>query len=104
MKLNQTEPKRRQATGKNSNMTLFLKAIHNLIHSIIQIVLFRGRENYNDSILFMAVRQVATDDDPSMRRSCPVFNPKAIGHERSRADSKVGHVDPSLHGLIFQQD
>jgi len=37
-------------------MTLFLKVIHNLIHNIIQIVLFRGRENYNDSILFVAAR------------------------------------------------
>ena len=104
MKLNQTEPKWRQATRKNSNMALFLKVIHNLIRSIIQIVLLRGRENCNDSILFMAARRVATDDDPSTRRPCPVFNLKAIGHERSKVDNKVGHVDPLLRGLIFQQD
>ena len=70
----------------------------------MQIMLFRGRENYNDSILFMAVKRVSTDDDPSMHRLCLVFNPKAIGHERSMVDSKVGHVDPPLCGLIFQQD
>ena len=80
MKLNQTEPKRRQATRKNSNMALFLKVIHNLIRSIIQIVLLRGRENCNDSVLFVTVRRVATDDDPSTHRLCLVFNPKAIGH------------------------
>ena len=85
-------------------MMLFLKVIHNLIHSIIQIVLFRGRENYNDSILFVAVRRVAVDDDPSTRRPCLVFNLKVIGHEWSRVDSKVGHVYPPLRGQIFQQD
>jgi hypothetical protein len=90
-KLNQTQTKRRQAARLNSGMLLFLKKCNNFLHGIVKMIKQGRRGKHDDGILIMVPRRVTTDDDPTVRRSSPIFNLHTIRNERSRIHNKVRH-------------
>jgi hypothetical protein len=72
-------------------MMHILKKIHNLLHSIMKLILRRGRIERDDTILIVTPRRVVADDDSSTRRPGPILNPQTIRHKRIRVHWKVGH-------------
>jgi hypothetical protein len=73
-------------------MMHILKKIHNLLHSIMKLILRRGRIERDDSILIVSLGRVVAADDSSTCRPGPILNPQTIRHKRIRVHRKVGHL------------
>jgi hypothetical protein len=71
--LHQTKPQQREAARIHKSTALLNKKFNHFFHSLIQILRRRGRDESDDSILFMSPWRIGTDDDSATSRTSPIL-------------------------------